>query len=69
MQGSDDGGFRNISIGNKVPKQSEINVYLSLAAESMKDPLKWWMDNTQTYPNLLRMAQDYLSIPSKLTLF
>lgn len=69
MQGSDDGGFGNISIGNKVPKRSEIDIYLSLAAESVKDPLKWWTDNTQIYPNLSRMARDYLSIPGKSNLF
>ena len=44
-QESDDGGFGNISIGKKVHKRSEIDVYLSLAVENVKDSLKWWMDN------------------------
>ena len=66
-QGSDDGGFGNISIGKKVPKRSEIDTYLSLAVENVKDPLKWWMKNRQTYPNLSKMARDYLSIPGKST--
>lgn len=67
-QGSDDDGFGNISVGKKVPKRSEIDVYLSLAVENVKDPLKWWVDNRQAYPNLSRMARDYLSIPGKLIL-
>jgi hypothetical protein len=27
--------------------------------------LKWWVDNQYVYPNLYRMALDYLSIPGK----
>jgi hypothetical protein len=40
-QGSDNRGFGNISNGKKVPKRSEIDVYLSLAVENVIDPLKW----------------------------
>ena len=65
-QGSDDDGFGNISVSKKVLKRSEIDVYLSLTVENVKNPLKWWVDNRQTYPNLSRMACDYLSISGKL---
>ena len=41
-------------------------MYLSHPVKNVKDPLKWWFDNRQTYPNLSRMAEDYLSIPGKL---
>src|SRR5713101_5608691 len=41
-------------------------MYLSHLVENVKDLLKWWFDNRQTYPNLSRMAEDYLSIPGKL---
>jgi hypothetical protein len=67
-QGSDNDGFGcfgNISISKKVPKRSEIDVYLSLAVENVKDPLTWWVNNSQTYPTLSRTARDYLSIPGK----
>jgi hAT family protein len=65
-QESDNGDFGNISVGKNVPKRSEIDTYLSLAVENVKDPLKWWFNNRQAYPNLSRMARDYLSIPGKL---
>jgi hypothetical protein len=41
-------------------------MYLSLTVENMKDPLKWWVDNRPTYPNLSRMVRNYLSILGKL---
>jgi len=44
---------------------SEINQYLRLPVEHVMDPLGWWVHNRQTYPNLSRMALDYLSIPGK----
>jgi hypothetical protein len=47
------------------PRASEIQEYLSLPVENVKDPLKWWTDNKNVYPNLHRMALDYLSIPGK----
>ena len=44
---------------------SEIDKYLKLPVEHVKNPLKWWFNNRTTYPNLSRMALDYLSIPGK----
>jgi hypothetical protein len=63
---NDDGftSFGNLSV-TTCPRASEIQEYLSLPVENVKDPLKWWMDNKFVYPNLHRMALDYLSIPGK----
>jgi hypothetical protein len=58
--------FGNLSI-TTCPRVSEIQEYLSLPVENVKDPLKWWIDNKYIYPNLHRMALDYLSIPGKLS--
>jgi hAT family C-terminal dimerisation region len=56
--------FANISIDPKTAtKLSEIDDYLRLPVENVSDPLKWWYDNRRVYPNLSRMALDYLSIP------
>jgi hypothetical protein len=56
--------FANISIDPKsATKLSEIDEYLRLPVENVADPLKWWYDNRRVYPNLSRMALDYLSIP------
>ena len=56
--------FANISIDPKTAtKQSEIDEYLRLPVENVTDPLKWWFDKRRVYPNLSRMALDYLSIP------
>jgi hypothetical protein len=42
---------------------NELEDYLRLPVENVKDPLKWWYENRRAYPNLSRMARDYLSIP------
>src|SRR5215471_20886192 len=56
--------FANISIDPKmVAKRSEIDDYLHSPVENAADPLKWWYDKRRVYPNLSRMALDYLSIP------
>ena len=56
--------FGNLSVTNR-RRTSEIQEYLSLPVENVIDPLKWWTDNKFVYPNLHRMALDYLSIPGK----
>jgi hypothetical protein len=65
VQGSDDGlgGFGNISVSKKSSRRNELDEYLALGVENVKDPLMWWFDNRKAYPNLSRMALDYLSIP------
>jgi hypothetical protein len=57
--------FGDLSVATR-PRMSEIQEYLSLMVEPVKDPLKWWMNNRHTYPNLHRMALDYLSIPGSV---
>jgi len=54
--------FGDLSVASG-PRVSEIQEYLSLSVENVKDPLKWWRDNRFVYPNLHRMALDFLSIP------
>ena len=58
--------FANISVTNQVGSHtSELREYLRKPVEYVKDPLKWWVASRHTYPNLYRMALDYLSIPGK----
>ena len=58
--------FGHLSV-TSCPRASEIQEYLSHVVENVKDPLKWWVDNKYVYPNLHRMALDYLSIPAMST--
>ena len=44
---------------------SEIDRYLSSGIEHVTDPLAWWHAQRGTYPQLSRMALNYLSIPGK----
>jgi hypothetical protein len=65
-----DGGFASfgdLSV-TTAPRASEIQEYLSHPVKNVKDPLRWWVDNKHVYPNLYRMALDYLSIPGMLVL-
>jgi len=39
--------------------------YLAVDPEDMKDGLKWWHERRGMFPQLSRMACDYLSIPSE----
>ena len=41
----------------------EIELYLRSHVKVAPDPLKWWEKRRTLYPNLSRMALDYLSIP------
>ena len=45
---------------------SEIDRYLSADVEHVTDPLAWWYERCGTYPQLSRMAFDYLSIPGEV---
>ena len=55
----------NLSVLPATTRASEIDEYLRLPVESCRDPLKWWIDAQHIYPNLSRMALDYLSIPGQ----
>jgi hypothetical protein len=60
--------FANISVDANGPplRKSELEEYLQLPVENIKDPLKWWVNNQRVYPNLSLMALDYLSIPGNI---
>ncbi len=45
--------------------RDELERYLSSDPEHTTDALKWWYDRRAVYPNLSRMALDYLSIPGE----
>jgi hAT family C-terminal dimerisation region len=44
----------------------ELDDYLSLAIEKVRDPIAWWWDHRKVYPRLSAMAFDYLSIPGEI---
>jgi hAT family C-terminal dimerisation region len=46
-------------------RRNELEEYLALPVEHVKDPVKWWYVNRKAYPNLSQMALDYLSIPGE----
>ena len=43
----------------------ELDCYLAADIKDTKDPLMWWYEHRGAFPNLSRMARDYLSIPGK----
>jgi hypothetical protein len=62
--------FSNISVTNHIGfRTSEVDEFLRKPVENVKDPLKWWVANRHVYPNLYRMALDYLSIPGPLFIY
>jgi hypothetical protein len=58
--------FGNLSVTTS-PRANELQEYLWHPVENVNDPLKWWVDNKYVYPQLHRMALDYLSIPATST--
>ena len=59
--------FGNLSITPLDGKMMELELYLSQPVENIADPLKWWLTHSHTFPMLLQMALDYLSIPATST--
>jgi hypothetical protein len=56
--------FSKISVGTATSAPpNELDSYLRLPVEKVKEPLRWWYENRRDYPTLSRMALDYLSIP------
>jgi hAT family C-terminal dimerisation region len=43
----------------------ELERFLSTDPEHVKDTLAWWYEHQHVYPQLSRMARDYLTIPGK----
>jgi hypothetical protein len=58
--------FSNLSV-TTVPHSNELDDYLRLTIENVKDPLLWWHNNRFVYPTLHRMALNYLSAPATST--
>lgn len=59
-------GFGNYSLGcDSTPTQpvNELDEYLQQPLEKVDDALKWWSAQQKKFPNLSRMALDYLSAP------
>ena len=53
-------------IMNFVPTSSsgdELQRYLAVDTEDVMDGLMWWYERQTVFPQLSRMARDYLSIP------
>lgn len=63
-----DTDFGNISLGRTAVQRSEIDEYLALPVEQVKDALMWWYEREHVFPRLSRMARDYLSIPGECCL-
>jgi hypothetical protein len=57
--------FGDVSLGTAAFLVDELDDYLRQPVENTKVPLQWWVRNQKTYPNLHRMALDYLSIPGR----
>lgn len=43
----------------------ELQSYLATDVEDVKDGLLWWYERRRIFPELSRMACDYLSIPGE----
>ena len=41
----------------------EVERYLAAPLDTPADPIVWWIERRSIYPNLARMALDYLTIP------
>lgn len=54
--------FSDYSMG-PLSSSDELEDYLRQPVEKVSDPLKWWVNNRDTYPTLYRMTLDYLSVP------
>lgn len=54
-----------LSTPNPNDLRDELARYLSTDPEYVADVLLFWSDRKTTYPNLSRMALDYLSIPGE----
>ena len=69
-QSSMDDDFMLAVFGNSQMSQdqvvmSEIDIYLEEKVEgSQVDPIEWWRTYESRFPNLSRMARDYLAIPA-----
>ncbi|KAG6813331.1 hypothetical protein H0H92_012144 [Tricholoma furcatifolium] len=58
--------FRDIPMQD-IDNLDELDIYLSQPLERVSDPPCWWYDYRAAFPQLSRMAFDYLSIPATST--
>ncbi|PPQ96425.1 hypothetical protein CVT26_005104 [Gymnopilus dilepis] len=42
----------------------KLDHYLAAGIEDVKDALKWWYEKRTSFPQLSRMARNYLAIPA-----
>jgi len=47
----------------------KLQLYLAADVEDMKDRLIWWYERRAMFPQLSRMARNYLSIPGESFFF
>jgi len=47
----------------------ELQRYLTADVEDVKDGLLWWYERRRIFPELSRMARNYLSIPGEYLVF
>ncbi len=50
---------------NDAELSDELERYLSTDVEDVQDPLQWWTDRKSQFPNLSRMAIDFLTLPGE----
>jgi hypothetical protein len=51
--------------GHKRALQDELDRFLGLEIEEAENVIAWWHEHRAMYPQLSRMALDYLTIPGK----
>lgn len=59
-----DANFLDINLSSAT-NMNELDEYLSLPVENVKDPLGWWHKHKEQYPLLWKMASDFLGIPGR----
>lgn len=65
--GSSPGGVSDSDDESEDELKTFIRTQRRLTEEQCPNPIKWWLDRQAQYPNLSKMALDYLIIPSEFT--
>ncbi|KAF6792074.1 transposase-like protein [Colletotrichum musicola] len=63
----DDSHFRqwvNSRRRHTPPRVDELDLYLRRPPEAFNDPVKWWLDHSETYPVLHKLAIDVFAVPA-----
>jgi hypothetical protein len=65
ISSNDENFIRNVFKKRKLKNVEEVALYLSEPVIDLSDdPLLWWKNNQHKYPNLSRLARDFLAIPA-----